>query len=151
MPGADRRIIQSGSPTRHGTYRDIDRNPDAHAPDHVVVLRIESGLYFANADTVRDQVLKAATADGVRAVVLDAETIPFIDVTASKTLKELSDELHHRNIRLLIARDIGQVRDILRHVADKQTLHRVSPTVQAAVDAANGTPRTPARRRRATH
>jgi len=139
------------TPGTDGTYRDIDRNPDAHPPDHVVVLRIESGLYFANADAVRNQVLKAATANGIRAVVLDAETIPFIDVTASKMLEELSDELHHRNVQLLIARDIGQVRDILRHVADKQTLDRVYPTVQAAVDAADGTSRTPARRKRATH
>jgi hypothetical protein len=45
------------------------------------VLRIESGLYFANADNTRARILEAASADGIRAVVLDAETIPFIDVT----------------------------------------------------------------------
>ena len=128
------------TPGADGTYRDIDRNPDAKAPAHVVVLRVESGLWFANADNVRNDVLKAATADGTRAVVIDAETVPFIDVTASKMLEELSDELQHRNIRLLLGRDIGQVRDILRHVADKQTLDRVYPTVQDAVDAADTRP-----------
>lgn len=126
------------TPGADGHYRDVERHPDAHVPDHIAVLRIESGLYFANADTVRADVLKAATADGIRAVILDAETIPFIDVTASQMLADLSDELHHQNVQLLIARDIGQVRDILRRVVeDHPTLGRVYPTVQAAVDAAN--------------
>ena len=127
------------SPGSDGHYRDIDRHPDAHAPAHVAVLRVESGLYFANADNVRADVLKAATADGIRTVVIDAETIPFIDVTASQMLDELSDDLHHRNVQLLIARDTGQVRDILRHVVvDHPALDHVYPTVQDAVDAANG-------------
>ncbi|MGZ6869721.1 MAG: SulP family inorganic anion transporter [Frankiaceae bacterium] len=119
-----------------GHYRDIDRHPDAHIPEHVSVLRIESGLYFANADTVRARILKAAAPDEIHAVVLDAETIPFIDVTSSRMLGELADELEHQDVRLLIARDIGQVRDILRHVIDNPALARVYPTVQAAVDAA---------------
>ncbi len=36
-----------------GHYRDIDRHPDARVPEHVAVLRIEIGLYFANADAIR--------------------------------------------------------------------------------------------------
>ena len=120
-------------------YCDVDRHPDAHAPSHIAVLRVESGLYFANADAVRDDVLNVATADGIRAVVLDAETIPFIDVTASQMLEELSDELHHHNVQLLIARDTGQVHDILNHVVeDHPTLDHVYPTVHDAVEAADG-------------
>ena len=51
----------------------------------VVVLRVESGLFFANADHVRDSVLGAITPDTI-AVVLDAETIPSIDVTGAGML-----------------------------------------------------------------
>ena len=122
-----------------GHYRDIDRHPNAHAPDHVAVLRVESGLYFANADTVRARILQTASSDGIRAIVLDAETIPFIDVTASRMLADLIDELHHQHVELLIARDIGQVRDVLRHVVDNPALQHVYPTVQAAVDTVNQT------------
>jgi sulfate permease, SulP family len=125
------------TPGSDGRYRDIDRHPDARLPEHVAVLRIESGLYFANADAVRAKVLETASADGIRAVVLDAETIPFIDVTASHMLAELAEELHHQHVRLLIARDIGQVRDVIRHVVDDPDLERVYPSVQAAVDAAS--------------
>ncbi|MFZ0043666.1 MAG: SulP family inorganic anion transporter [Solirubrobacteraceae bacterium] len=127
------------TPGPDGHYRDIDRHPDAHPADHVAVLRVESGLYFANVDAVRTQILKAAAADEIRAVVLDAETIPFIDVTASSMLRDLSDELRHQDVKLLIARDIGQVRDMLRHVVDDPALDEVYPTVQAAVDAAEDT------------
>jgi MFS superfamily sulfate permease-like transporter len=131
---------------RDGHYRDIDRHPNATIPDHVAVLRIESGLYFANADPVRSRILQAAAADGIRAVVIDAETIPFIDVTASRMLADLTDELQHQHIRLLIARDIGQVRDVLHHVIDQPTLEHFYPTVQAAIDAANQAQRPPSRR-----
>ncbi len=118
-----------------GRYRDMDRHPDAQRSDRIAVLRVESGLYFANADAVRSRILEAASARGIRAVVLDAETIPFIDVTASRMLGDLSEDLRHRDIELLVARDIGQVRDVLRHVVDNPSLQRMYPTVQAAVDA----------------
>jgi hypothetical protein len=99
------------------TARTVHRHQPACVPAHVAALRIESGLYFANADTIRAQILQAAKSDQIYAVVLDAETIPFV--------------------RLLVARDVGQVRDVMRHVADDPALTHVYPTVQAAVDAAS--------------
>jgi len=48
----------------------------------------------------------------------------------------LADDLRRRDVDLLIARDIGQVRDLLDREAPDPALHRVYPTVQAAVDAA---------------
>ena len=124
-------------PGPDGHYRDIDRHPDAHLLEHVAVLRIESGLYFANADRSGPDP-HAAAADGIHGVVIDAETIPYIDVTASSMLADLADELHHQHVQLLIARDIGQVRDVLRHVIDNPALEHFYPTVQAAVDAVPG-------------
>jgi len=64
---------------------DHDRVPDAPLDRDVVVLRVESGLFFANADHVRDTVLALVTSETV-AVVLDAETIPTIDVTGAGML-----------------------------------------------------------------
>jgi anti-anti-sigma factor len=123
-------------PGPDGRYSDIDRHPDNELPSHVAVLRIESSLYFANADAVRTRIMHAAAADGITAVVLDAETIPFIDVTAARMLATLAEDLDQRDVRLLLARDIGQVRDILRSVIDNPAVARHYPTVQAAVAAA---------------
>jgi sulfate permease, SulP family len=123
------------TPGPGGHYRDIDRHPEALVPGHVAVLRIESGLYFANADAVRTRILQAAS-DGIRAIVIDAETTPFIDVTSARMLADLADELRHQHVQLLIARDVGQVRDILHHVIDDPAIEHFYPTVQAAVEAA---------------
>jgi sulfate permease, SulP family len=124
-------------PASAGRYSDIDRHPDNEVPEHVAVLRIESGLYFANADAIRRDILKASQPDHIHAIVLDAETIPFVDVSAARMLADLGDQLRQRDVRLLIARDIGQVRDVLRRVVDDPTLTHVYPSIQDAVDAAN--------------
>jgi MFS superfamily sulfate permease-like transporter len=115
-------------------YGDVERHPENRPPDGVAVLRPESGLYFANADAVRDAVRRAAAADCVRGVVLDAETMPFVDVTAARALIELRDDLAGEGVRLVIARDVGQVRDVLRRAGERDdAVHRTLP---AAIEAA---------------
>ncbi|MGH3137416.1 MAG: sodium-independent anion transporter [Gaiellaceae bacterium] len=76
----------------------------------------------------------ARAAVGVRAVVLDVETVPSIDVTAVSMLVELADELRRDGIQLVLARDVGAVRDLVR-VGAGETALAMYPTVRAAVDA----------------
>jgi SulP family sulfate permease len=111
-----------------GEWVDRARSDAAEPQAGVVVLRVEAGLFFANTDMVRKIVL--AHAEGVRAVIIDAETIPFVDVTAADMLRQLSGELDAKGVKLLVARDIGQVRDVLRDDDEQQ---RLFPTVVAAV------------------
>jgi sulfate permease, SulP family len=75
-------------------------------------------------------------------VVLDAETVPAIDVTAAHMLAELADSLEREGVRLLVSRQIGQVRDVVGQVAADTTPQGVYPTVQAAVHAAQQPPDT---------
>ena len=132
------RIAKLGAvPGGTGQYADVERHPENSEPDGVKVLRIEGGLFFANADSVRAQVRRQAGKPGVHAVVLDAEAIPFIDVTGARMLAELDEDLTRRHVRLLIARDVGLVRDVLRTADDDPSLGQVYPSVQAAVDAAS--------------
>jgi len=121
-----------------GQYADVERHPRNTEPDGVRVLRIEGGLFFANADSVRAQVRRHAAESGVHAVVLDAEAMPFIDVTAATMLQQLDDDLARRHVRLVVARDVGLVRDVLRTADDDPSLRHVYPTVEAAVEAASG-------------
>jgi hypothetical protein len=51
---------------------------------------------------------------------------------------QLSGDLGRDGVTLLLARDIGQVRDLLRRAGAEDTLAHVYPTVDAAVDAAHG-------------
>ncbi len=68
--------------------------------------------------------------------MLDAGSIAFIDVTAAEMLGQADEALASRGVELLLARDIGTVRDVLRRAGDDQQLETVYPSVQDAVDAA---------------
>jgi high affinity sulfate transporter 1 len=114
---------------------DHDRAPDVAPATDIVVLRVESGLFFANADHVRDSVLGAISADTV-AVVLDAETIPSIDVTGAGMLIALRSRLSERGIQLLVAKSIGQVRDVVATAEPGADVPGRYDTVDAAVAAA---------------
>jgi MFS superfamily sulfate permease-like transporter len=72
--------------------------------------------------------------------VLNAETVPAIDVTAAHMLAELAESLEREGVRLLISRQVGQVRDVVRHVATDKAPNGVYPTVQAAIQAVQRPP-----------
>ena len=114
-----------------GNWVDLERHPHLHSPPRAVVVRVEAGLFFANADHVRTGIERLCRAD-TRVVVLDAETSPFIDVTALTMLVDLGGALHRRDIELRLARDIGQFRDVIATAPDRSL--RVYPTVRAALD-----------------
>jgi SulP family sulfate permease len=113
-------------------WTDTAQHPEDKPIPGIPVLRVESGLYFANADHVRATILTAAAAAGTRAVVLDCETVPFVDVTAGRMLDELTAELRGRGVRLVIARDVGQVRDVLA-TASEAVVPEQYPSVREAV------------------
>ena len=113
---------------------DVERHPQDEPVPGVVVLRVESGLFFANAEHVRVTIRRHVD-DDTRAVVLDAETVPFVDVSAARMLEELAEDLRRDGVALVIARDIGQVRDVLRRAGADAPLVQVHRTIQDAVDA----------------
>jgi anti-anti-sigma factor len=118
-------------------YTDVRRHPDNEAPEGIVVLRVESGLMFANAEHVREAVL-AEIGPGTRAVVIDAETVPYVDVSAARMLARLAADLERDGVTLVMARDVGQVRDILEHAGPDGQAMRTYRTIQDAVDALGG-------------
>ncbi len=117
-------------------YADIERVARPARVPGVVILRVEAGLFFANADWVRNRVRAAAARPGITAVVLDAENIAFMDVTAVEMLDQLADTMADQGVALHVARDIGDVRDVLRRAGSHLDLDHVYPSVRAAVEAA---------------
>jgi len=122
-----------GDPHR---WSDLERNPDDARVPGIVVMRVEAGLFFANADHVREAVRKAAAIEGTRAVVLDAETVAFIDVTAADMLTTLTEELAAEGVVLAVAHDVGQVRDTLSETGAANAIGRNTyATVDEAIEA----------------
>jgi anti-anti-sigma factor len=124
-------VAELGQTAPDDRFEDLDRHPGARPVPGVVVLRIESGLFFANAEGVRARV-RAAAPTGTTAVILDAETIPFIDISAARMLNSLAEDLARDGVRLLLARDVDQVRDVLDKTSESPHL-KIHPTVREAV------------------
>jgi SulP family sulfate permease len=120
-----------------GPYVDATRDPEAVAVPGVAILRVEGPLFFANADAVRDRIRTQAANDDIKAVVIDAETVPAIDVTAGGMLLKLGVELQGKDKRLVLAREIGQVREAIDHTGagPAPSVLENYPTVRAAVAA----------------
>ncbi len=116
-------------------YSDVARHPENTTSPEVVIVRVEGGLFFANAESALTTIRSVGGATGVRAVVLDAESIPFVDISAVNVLSDTSQELEASGGRLVIAHDIGQVRDLFEVAGAQHLVDDVYPTVQAAVDA----------------
>ena len=122
-------------PGTSNQYGDVERHPENVVDRTVAVLRPESGLFFANADRVRDAIQAAAMAPGVKTIVLDLETVPAVDLTAAKMLDELKASLAATGQTIVYTRNVGQVRDVLR--ADGAGDAVVYPTIAAAVEASH--------------
>jgi len=124
-----------------GQWADVAVHPEDHTVPGITVLRVESGLFFGNADHVHDTIT-AAAAGGTQAVVLDCQTTPSIDVTAARMLNQLAADLAKRGIRLVLAGEIGQVRDMVAAVAGHGQAPEYHRTVAEAVTAAQARPAT---------
>ena len=96
------------------------------------MLRIEGRLFFANAGRSPPRVRSTARRDHVHAIVIDAETMPLIDVTAAQVLDQVARELQANGVRLVIARDVGQVRDVL-DAPPGDSICYAYPTVDQAI------------------
>jgi SulP family sulfate permease len=117
-------------------YADVRGRPENRLPDHATILRVESGLFFANADVVRNALRTHAADDHVEAIILDAESIPFVDISAARMLSDAAGELRGRGVSLMLVHDVGQVRDVLRAVVGEDAqLQTVYPTIAEALAA----------------
>jgi sulfate permease, SulP family len=119
------------------SFRDIERFATVTTPG-VIVYRFDAPLFFANCRRLRDDVseLVRAAPDPVETVVLDAGAITFLDTTGSSVLLQLLTRLAQLNVRLVVARAHGQVRDVMDASGITEALgpSGLAPTVRAAVE-----------------
>ena len=120
-------------------FHDIKRYPHARLIPGLVLFRWDAPLFFANAELFQERVLKivAASPTPVRWLVVAAEPVTSVDITASDVLAELDKTLRDAEIELYFAELKDPVKDKLKRFGLFSQLGEKSffPTVEAAVSA----------------
>ena len=88
---------------------------DIDNPHEVLMLRFDAQLYFANVDYFKESVLKeiAVKGDKLKYLIINAESMVYMDSTAVAMLKELIVQLNEKGVSFKIAGCIGPIRDIM--------------------------------------
>ena len=102
----------------HGVkgYHDITRYPDARRIPGLVLFRWDAPLFFANAEFFKERVLDAVAKSPtpVRWLVVTAEPVTSVDVTACDAIAELNEALHAQGIVFCFAELKDPVKDKLK-------------------------------------
>uniref|UniRef100_H3GR68 STAS domain-containing protein n=1 Tax=Phytophthora ramorum TaxID=164328 RepID=H3GR68_PHYRM len=102
----------------NGSLVDREMFPDARHLDGIVVVRVESSLYFANCERVaicieREMAHLAKQGATTRGVVLDAYHMNDMDATTIQVMSDTQEKLAVRKVRFAIANAKGPVKDLL--------------------------------------
>ena len=119
-------------------YHDISRHPEAKVIPGLVLFRWDAPLFFANARIFQEHVCKAV-ADApapVKWVVVAAEPVTDVDITAADALAELDSDFHKSGMELCFAEMKGPVKDRLKRYGlfGELGVENFVPTVGQAVD-----------------
>ncbi len=119
-------------------YHDITRHPEARRIPGLVLFRWDAPLFFANAEFFREQALRAVSSapTATKWIVVAAEPVTDVDITAADVLAELVEELHKAGIELCFAQMKGPVKDHLKRYGlfARLGMENFYPTIGQAVD-----------------
>jgi MFS superfamily sulfate permease-like transporter len=96
-------------------YHDVERHPEGRRVPGLLLYRFDAPLFFANVGYFAEDVLRTIdrSSPSPRWVVVTAEPITDVDISASDELHELLDDLNRRHITLAFAEMKGPVREAL--------------------------------------
>ncbi|TPN86870.1 SulP family inorganic anion transporter [Aquimarina algicola] len=97
-------------------FKNIDRfNTDTETSQHILIIRFDAQLYFGNKDYFKKELYYQIDQKGkeLRTIILNAESINYIDSSAAHMLLQIIKELKNKNIQFMVAGAIGPTRDIL--------------------------------------
>jgi sulfate permease, SulP family len=115
--------------TKH--YSDIERHPDNMTISNILIIRIESSIFYYNADNVLNKITHTIErySEVPKLLIIDLSSAPFVDLSGSKMLIQLLTQLQQKGIRLKIVEALSNVRDILRKQGMENAIGRISRKV----------------------
>ncbi|MCY2974745.1 MAG: SulP family inorganic anion transporter [Planctomycetota bacterium] len=119
-------------------YHDVLRHPEARRIPGLVLFRWDAPLFFANAAVFEERVQQAIALapTPTKWVVVAAEPVTDVDITAADMLADLDKKLHLAGMDLCFAEMKGPVKDILKRYGlfDSLGNENFFPTIGQAVD-----------------
>ena len=98
-----------------GTLRDIKVNPDLPTSEHIMAMRYDGSLYFANVSYFEDTVLEAlAERPKVKYVLIVGDGINQMDASGEEVVHHLVERLRDGGITLVFSGLKKQVIDVMR-------------------------------------
>jgi sulfate permease, SulP family len=127
------------APDEPGAYGEIGRHPHYERIPGMLVLRLESPLFYANATPVRDRIkaLIGASNPPPKAVVIDAGANDQLDVTSLEMLTQLVQTVRSAGVDFALADvrqpvlKIARRAGLLDQIGENRIFHTVDEAVQA--------------------
>lgn len=99
-----------------GTLRDVKVNPDLPTSEHVVAMRFDGQLYFANVAYFEDTILEAVAAHPkAKYVLVVGDGINNLDATGEEVIQHLYERLKESGVTLVFSGLKKQVLDVMRN------------------------------------
>ena len=97
------------------TYRNVERNSNAHTEQDIVVFRMDASLYFANASFFKESVRKIVDEkDRLSVLVFNFFPVNRIDSSAAHAIKEIVSELRADGLSVSFVGVKGPVLDLMK-------------------------------------
>lgn len=98
-----------------GTLRDIKVNPDLPTSPHIMAMRFDGSLYFANVSYFEDAVLEAlAERPSTRVVLIVGDAINQLDASGEEIIHHLVERLRTAGVTLVFSGLKRQVIEVMR-------------------------------------
>jgi SulP family sulfate permease len=127
-------------PETPGAYGDVHRHPEYESIPELLVLRLETPLFYANATPVRDGIkqLVAATNPSPKTVILDVGANERLDITSAEMLGQLLETLRSVGVDFAIADarqpviQMAHRSGLLDQLGEDRIFHTINEAVQEA-------------------
>jgi SulP family sulfate permease len=123
---------------KDGTLRDIKVNPDLPTSKHVVAIRFDGSLYFANVPYFEDAMLEAVSKNpDAKYVLVVGDAINELDASGEEVIHHLVERLRGAGITLVFSGLKKQVLDVMRATGLFETIgqDKIFATVDLAIAA----------------
>lgn len=130
------RVVQLGR-YEDGTFRDIKVNPSLPTSPHIVALRFDGSLYFANVAYFEDNVLEAmANRPDAKYLLVSGGAINYIDSSGEEVIHHLVERLRENGTEVVFAGLKKQVLDVMKNTGLYDVIgeDNIFATVNQAID-----------------